>query len=91
MNFIKEDNRIYAKNETGSILALISFPSIREQTVCIDHTFVDDSLRGQGIANQLMEKVVQSLTSSNCKAKATCSYARNWIEKHPEYNHLFIK
>nr|WP_319488456.1 GNAT family N-acetyltransferase [uncultured Caproiciproducens sp.] len=85
MEFIYEQNRIYVKNESGLVIAEVTFPDIDAQTVNIDHTFVDDSLRGQGIAGKLLEAAASTLRQQNRKACLTCSYAVKWFEKHPEY------
>ena len=39
MNYIIESNRIYAKDDTGKVIAEITFPNDGD-TYCIDHTFV---------------------------------------------------
>ena len=51
----------------------------------INHTFVDESLRGQGIAGELMGRSVASIAASGFYARPTCSYAVSWFEKHPEH------
>lgn len=83
MPFITHPNKIEYESD-GSILAEITFPAMDETTVNINHTFVDDSLRGQGIAGKLMELAVQQLEQTGRKAVATCSYAQKWFEKNPE-------
>lgn len=45
MEFRKEPGRIFATDETGKLLAEVTFPE-REGGAVINHTFVDDSLRG---------------------------------------------
>lgn len=65
-------------------LARITYPEVKEGVVDIDHTFVDEELRGQGMAGQLMERCVEELRATNRKAIASCSYAAKWFEKHPE-------
>ena len=85
MAFVKENNRItYVQN--GEMLAEITFPAFGEDgnVVNIDHTFVNDLLRGQGVAGTLMEQTVELLRQDGRKAVATCSYAKKWFEKHPE-------
>ena len=57
MEFHIETNRIYAEDPSGRLLAEVTFPPLDEGTVIIDHTFVDASLRGQGIAGKLLEKL----------------------------------
>jgi len=80
-DFIIEDNRIYLEKE-GKLLAEITYNKEDENTYVIDHTFVDESLRGQGIASKLVEKAVEEIKKKNGTIKATCSYAKSWLEKH---------
>lgn len=85
MDFIKEENRIFNADPDGKLLAEVTFPEISENTVNINHTFVDDSLRGQGIAGELMKAVAEELRKSGIKAVLSCSYAVSWFQKHEEY------
>ena len=88
MDFTYYPNQIILADGDNKILAEITFPDIDDTTVNISHTFVDPSLRGQGIAGQLMEAVVKKLESENKKAVPTCSYAILWFRKHPRYSGL---
>ena len=81
MNYIKETNRIYTQDEAGKLLAEITFPNSGD-TYCIDHTFVDDSLRGQGVAGTLVQIAVDEIKGRGGVVTATCSYAKHWIEKN---------
>lgn len=81
MPFVTESNRIYYEQE-GRTLAEITFPALDDTTVNIDHTFVDECLRGQGVAGRLMELAAAELERTGRKAVATCSYARRWLENH---------
>lgn len=87
-NFLYEQNRIYMEDENHKLLAEVTFPSIDNQTVAINHTFVDHSLRGQGIAGDLLEATVGYLAEHNLKAIPTCSYALSWFDKHDEYHNI---
>ncbi|MBS7021452.1 MAG: N-acetyltransferase [Firmicutes bacterium] len=84
MNYIYEKNRIYVQDEFGTMVAEVTFPKIDEQTVNINHTYVDARLRGMGIANKLLEEAVKEIENQNLTCIATCSYAIHWFEKHPE-------
>lgn len=88
MEFNHSENRIALINENGDILAEVTFPDIDKNTVNVNHTFVDDSLRGQGIAGKLMEELVIDLRNSGRKAVLSCSYAQSWFNKHPEYKDM---
>ena len=88
MEFRHNKNQIALYSEAGDLLAEITFPNIDETTVNVNHTFVDSSLRGQGIAGKLMQEPITELEASKLKAVPTCSYAQGWFEKHPEYGYL---
>ena len=83
MEYRVVSNRITAV-ENDQVLGEITFPVCGPETVVIDHTWVDPSLRGQGTAGQLMQAVVDALRADGRKARATCSYAREWLSRHPE-------
>lgn len=88
MDFKHNENQIALYSEIGDLLAEITFPYVDENTVDVNHTFVDASLRGQGIAGKLMQELVDELEKRGLKAVPTCSYAQGWFEKHGEYGHL---
>ena len=87
MNFITESNRIYANDESGKVIAEITFPA-KDGVATIDHTFVDESLRGQGVAGKLMEAAVAKISIDGNKIAATCFYAVAWLGKHLEVPHI---
>ena len=91
MDFIYEDNRVFCEGPQGNLLAEITFPEVSEGVVDINHTFVDDSLRGQGIAGQLLFAAAEKLRTENKKAVLTCSYAIKWFEKNPAYADVLLK
>lgn len=82
MEFIIENERVYTCGADGKIIAEITFPETEKGVFCIDHTFVDDSLRGQGIAGKLVELAVGKITEQQGKVTASCSYAKRWLEKN---------
>jgi uncharacterized protein len=81
-------NRIWAENEKKELIAEVLFPFEGDAIVNITHTFVDDSLRGQGAAGKLMQAAANVIRKNSWKAKITCSYAVVWFQKHPEYNDI---
>ena len=79
--FSHEANRIYATDDSGKVLAEIDFPEVSHEVCEIVHTYVDDSLRGQGIAGKLMEMAVAEIEGQGKKVTASCSYAMKWLAK----------
>lgn len=58
----------------GISLAHVLF-KIEDGCLCINSTSVDSSLRGQGIARQMMEDIEAYCQKRGYKIKASCSYA----------------
>ena len=80
--FIFEDNRIYMADADGKLLAEVTFPETSDDEFTIDHTFVDECLRGQGMASKLVQAAVEEIEARGGTVKASCSYAVKWLEKH---------
>lgn len=91
MNFITDNDRIYLKDESGELLAEVTYPTVTDNVVNIDHTFVDSSLSGKGIASELIEALALKLRKDEKKAVLTCSYAVKWFENHPEFHDVLKK
>ena len=77
-----EANRISLKDENGRVLAEITFPETSPGVFVINHTFVDESLRGQGVASKLVQAAVDEIKKRGGQVQATCSYAKKWLEEH---------
>ena len=82
MQFIKEKNRIYATNIDNETIAEVTFYEIENGVYNIDHTFVDDSLRGQGIGSKLVQEAVNAIKEKGAQIQATCPFASKWIEEN---------
>ena len=53
-------------------------------TINIDHTEVDDSLRGQGVGLKLLKALLDFAKGDDTKVSATCPFAVAMLDKHPE-------
>ena len=85
MDLVMERDRIQYLDDNWNVLAEVTFPVVEPGIVEINHTFVDESLRGQGVAGELLGRAVASIAASGYYARPTCSYAVSWFEKHPEH------
>lgn len=88
MDFKKSSERIWLEDPQGKEIAFVSFPERSDKTVEIDHTVVDGSLRGQGVAGALLETLARDLREQGKTAIPTCSYAVKWFAEHPEERDL---
>lgn len=84
MEFITETDRIYAKDSAGKLIAEVTYPTENGISI-IDHTYVDSSLRGEGIAGKLVKLAADTILAQGNKIAATCPYAVRWFARHPEY------
>lgn len=82
MKYKKNENKIYRENQDGNIVAEIKFEELENNVFNIYHTFVDDSLRGKGIASELVKLAIEEIGIRKGTVKATCSYAKKWIERN---------
>lgn len=63
---------------------------IDAENISITHTFVSEKLRGQGIALQLLEKVVKYAKEKNKKIIPVCSYAAKKL-REDKYQDIIFK
>jgi predicted GNAT family acetyltransferase len=88
MKFERKGNWIFRKDDGGDIVAEITFPNLREGVVVINHTYVDNALRGQGVASELVEAAYEAIKAEGKKAALTCPYAVKWFHDRPEKNDI---
>ncbi len=90
MEYIYEPERIFAEDEDQHLLAEILLPQRDEYRIDIKHVFVDESLRGQGIASHLMKLAYNFIKSQNKQIVAKCPYAITWFKKYPDFQDIVI-
>ncbi|MGL4773486.1 MAG: GNAT family N-acetyltransferase [Clostridium sp.] len=81
MNWIFDENRIYSEDDNGELLAEVSFDYLNDEEINVSRVYVNPILRGKGVANEAMVKFMEHLRIEGKKARATCSYAKAWLEK----------
>lgn len=83
MKFQIEENRIFTTDDNEKVIALLTW-ILKDNIAVVDHTFVDESLRGQGVAGLLMKEAVAHFRRQDYKSYGVCSYADVWYKKHAE-------
>ena len=85
MEFSQDSNRFYLEDANGKLTAEITFTPPHNGLLIIDHTSVDNSLRGQGIAQALVKAVVDKARAEDLKIMPLCPFAKLEFQKKEEY------
>lgn len=75
----------YEYIDGGERLAEITW-SEREGVMHLDHTYVSDKLRGQGVAKKLLDQAADYARTNQLKINAICSYVVAAFEKSDAYD-----
>lgn len=86
--FFEKDGKFYLKCDK-LILGYIEFLE-EDNVIFINKVFVYEFFRGQGIANNLMEQIVNVAKNRNKKIKPICSFAVKWFENNKKFRYLII-
>lgn len=89
MKFQEEKGRIFLNDERGNMIAEVVFNG--EEEWHLVRTFVDSSLRGQGVAAKLVQAVVEKARAEGKKIVPVCPYAVSEFEKKTEYHDVLAK
>jgi predicted GNAT family acetyltransferase len=67
----------------GVRLAQMTYTRAGDDLIIIDHTEVNDKLRGLGVARRLLDATVAWARTTKTRVMATCPYARAQFDKDP--------
>lgn len=87
-NIRHETNRFWIANGQQQMIGEITFHLDQDKRYVVTHTFVNPLYRGQGIANQLLDQVIQLATEEKRYIYPICSFAVKVLQ-HPRYKHLW--
>ena len=73
--------------ETGDGLAFANY-RLTPSAVVITHTETPRSLRGRGIASELVRGALQLIRADGLKVVAGCGFVVDYLHKHPEFADL---
>ena len=77
------NNGAFYIDKGGEQVAEMTY-TISEGVMIIDHTEVDESLRGQHVGNELVARAVEFAREKKMKIVPQCSFARSVFEKQKE-------
>lgn len=67
--------------EADHHLAEMTYSWAGEDQIIIDHTYVDETLRGQGAGRKLLDQAVEFARSKNLKIIPLCPFAKSVFDK----------
>ena len=76
-------------DENGEWIAELTYEK-NNGTMTIDHTEIDEKLRGEGIGQDMVKAAVEYARANGLKIKADCPYAKKVIERTPEFQDILI-
>ena len=53
--------------------------------VVFTHTLVPESMRGQGVGEELVRQAVEEARGRGREVLASCPFVQRFLERHPEY------
>ncbi len=83
------NHKAYEYEADGKRLAEITWVE-QDGTMTMNHTYVSDELRGQGIAKKLLDEAANYARENRLKMRPVCSYVVTAFEKSAEYDDVKI-
>lgn len=78
-------NGMFYVEQEGKVLAQMTYVWTGAERIIIDHTEVDDALRGQSAGKQLVAKAVEFAREKSLKIIPLCPFAKSVFDKVAEY------
>jgi predicted GNAT family acetyltransferase len=69
---------------------VLSYQKVGTRTLDLQHTRVDESLRGHGVAEALAKAAFAYIHENKLLAIATCPYVQRWLERHPDQRDVVV-
>ncbi|MGY3742824.1 GNAT family N-acetyltransferase [Leuconostoc inhae] len=92
MDFQHEPGRYFLQDNDKTLAEIIYTTINNGQTYSVNATRVDPSLRGQGIAAQLLDAVINEAQTNHMTIKAVCPYVKKaFAQKPAKYQEIEYK
>ncbi|TFJ91298.1 GNAT family N-acetyltransferase [Lentibacillus salicampi] len=87
----KGDHKFYIGDDEQNPKAEITYKESGTNELNVDHTYVSDELRGEGIGGKLVEKMVSYARNEGKTIDPTCPYAKQKMEETPAYQDVLAE
>jgi predicted GNAT family acetyltransferase len=88
MEILQKDdgkNGVFYIEQKGSILAEMTYVWAGKDRIIIDHTEVDNVLKGKGAGKQMVSKAVDFAREKGINILPLCPFAKSVFDKVPEF------
>lgn len=75
----------------GEWIAEMTYRREGQRKMVIEHTEVDEKLRGKGIANKLLDAAVTVARRDNLLIKPVCPFAKKVLESSEEFEDILTR
>lgn len=89
MASIEQKEQAFVMVEEGKEVGKVTYMPREEGVWVLDHTFVDESMRGQHAGEQLVESVVKLAREKGSKIDPVCPFALALFERKEEYGDVW--
>jgi hypothetical protein len=69
-------------------VGFIEYDRVGEKSILIKHTEVLPGHEGKGYASTLVQSALDNIRGQGKSVIPICTYALNWVRKHPDYHGL---
>ncbi len=94
MEIFHEDNgkkgKVFILREE-TVIAEMTYVWAGDARIIIDHTLVDESLKGQGVGKQLLDKLAMIARERQLSVFPLCTFAKAMMEKTTAYEDLLTQ
>ena len=84
----QKEKGTFSINENGERRAELVYLRSGPGEMTINHTEVDEKLRGEGIGRDMVAAAVEFARENHLKIIPTCPYAKKVIDENPEYGDI---
>ncbi|MDG6895859.1 GNAT family N-acetyltransferase [Volucribacter amazonae] len=70
----QQQGEFFICDETGQKIAYLTYQYLRSDCINADRTFVDECLRGQGVAHQLFLALMDFVQQKQLTLRTSCAY-----------------
>ena len=81
-----EQGSFFVLDEKQQPVAKLTYFFIDDHTINANHTYVSETLRGQGVADKLYQALITFIQENQLKLVPTCGYiAKKW-QRHQQHD-----